>query len=265
MQAPASEIPANVQSVNEDDLPLEESPVPKDDSPLEDGFAHDEERFFSAAETTEPSPMERAGEEHPGSIAPTVLDAASPASQGLELASAAPEHSLEMRRKRLRKAVMFTLCASAALLLIGVARRPVRNIHAKSSSPSGHIGIVPAQAPVKGTQLLAPSPAVLPIASETATSSAPLPRDERAARKSANELVVTARSLLQAGRTRAGVDAARLALAANGSDAEPYILLAAGLQDLGDWSGAQRVFAACKANARSGAHAECSYFSGQKH
>jgi Flp pilus assembly protein TadD len=79
--------------------------------------------------------------------------------------------------------------------------------------------------------------------------------------ESARQLIRTARSLLEAGQIRAGVAAARQALAANSTDAEPYILLAAGLQDLGDWAGAQAIFGACKERSHQGPSADCRYFS----
>ena len=235
------------------------------DAVNEDGFAHDEERFFNEAETHAPEP--ELGDERPfSSITPTVLDTADtgepfPLLNRVEDKPPPLDPALEAHRKRLRKAVVVTLCASAALLLLGVARRPVQEIHPRSSSVPARMSTAAAASP----RLQAPLPEAPPLALPVASASAATPIDDHAARESAHALLLSARSLLQAGRIRAGVDVARQALAANGNDAEPYILLAAGLQDLGDWSGAQRVFAACKARARSGLQAECSYFSGQKH
>lgn len=225
----------------------------------EDGFAHDEERFFNEAETHAREP--ELSEERPfSSITPTVLDAGEPFLLLSRVDDKPPplDATLEARRKRLRKAVIATLCASAALLLLGVARRPLREIHPRSSSVPA-IGVAAPANP----RARDPLPEA-PLAQAVASASGATPINDHAARESAHALLLSARSLLQAGRIRAGVVAARRALAANGNDAEPYILLAAGLQDLGDWSGAQRVFAACKAQARSGSQAECSYFSGQK-
>ncbi|HYQ02881.1 MAG TPA: hypothetical protein VER96_29620 [Polyangiaceae bacterium] len=236
------------------------------DAVNEGGFAHDEECFFNEAETQLHEP--ELGEERPfSSITPTVLDTGDTDEPFLllnrvENQPTPLDAAFEARRKRLRKAVAATLCASAALLLLAVGRHPPRAIHPRSGSVPPRMSIAAAAIPRAQEPLPEKSPVAQPIGSASVATSID---DDNAARESAHALLLSARSLLQAGRIRAGVEAARQALAANGNDAEPYILLAAGLQDLGDWSGAQRVFAACKAQARSGSQAECSYFSGQKH
>lgn len=233
----------------------------------DEGFAHDEERFFNEPEASNVQPTEQESE-HPSlnSLAPAVLDANEAVFLLTEPKQTADtqEPAFQLRRKRLRQGVLLTLGASVALLLLGVARLPRREQRVDSASMPAHAARL-AIAPANPTSTLVTSQPVSPVASESSTPPTPITQlDDHVARESAHALLVSARSLLQAGRIRAGVDVARQALAANGNDAEPYILLAAGLQDLGDWPGAQRVFAACKSRAHTGSQAECSYFSSQK-
>jgi len=56
---------------------------------------------------------------------------------------------------------------------------------------------------------------------------------------------------------REGVGAARAAVAADPSLAEPYVLLGAGLQDLGEWNEAYRTFTTCAERTKS---TVCKYF-----
>jgi Flp pilus assembly protein TadD len=88
----------------------------------------------------------------------------------------------------------------------------------------------------------------------SATVADPTP-DPVAARRFTSD----ARTFLGSGRLREGVAAARSAIEADPSRAEPYVLLAAGLEDLGNWAGARATFAACAARTHA---AECRYFAG---
>ena len=69
-----------------------------------------------------------------------------------------------------------------------------------------------------------------------------------------------ARRLLEAGIIERGVAAARSAIAMNPSDPESYVLLAAGLQDLGRWAESREVFSRCVNKSKNGINAECVYF-----
>jgi hypothetical protein len=69
-----------------------------------------------------------------------------------------------------------------------------------------------------------------------------------------------ARRLLEAGIIEPGVAAARSAIALNPTDPEAYVLLAAGLQDMGRWAESREVFSRCVHKSKSGINAECAYF-----
>jgi hypothetical protein len=69
-----------------------------------------------------------------------------------------------------------------------------------------------------------------------------------------------ARQLLEKGSAEEGVRVARRAIMADPNDAEGYILLAAGLQDLGRWQESRDVFAKCVQESGRKANAECVYF-----
>ena len=69
-----------------------------------------------------------------------------------------------------------------------------------------------------------------------------------------------ARRLLEAGIIERGVAAARSAIAMNPSDPESYVLLAAGLQDMGRWAESREVFSRCVNKSKNGINAECVYF-----
>jgi hypothetical protein len=74
------------------------------------------------------------------------------------------------------------------------------------------------------------------------------------------ELRRQARQLLEGGNAEEGVKVSRLAIQADPNDAEGYILLAAGLQDLGRWQESRDVFAKCVQESSRKANAECVYF-----
>jgi hypothetical protein len=74
------------------------------------------------------------------------------------------------------------------------------------------------------------------------------------------ELRHEARRHLESGNAEEGVRVARLAIQADPNEAEGYILLAAGLQDLGRWQESRDVFAKCVQESSRKANAECVYF-----
>jgi hypothetical protein len=69
-----------------------------------------------------------------------------------------------------------------------------------------------------------------------------------------------ARRLLEGGQIEPGVAAARNAIALNPADPESYVLLAAGLQDMGRWAESRDVFSRCIHKSKDGINAECAYF-----
>jgi hypothetical protein len=74
------------------------------------------------------------------------------------------------------------------------------------------------------------------------------------------ELRRQARQLLERGSTEEGVRVSRVAIQADPNDPEGYILLAAGLQDLGRWQESRDVFAKCVQESSRRPNAECVYF-----
>jgi hypothetical protein len=69
-----------------------------------------------------------------------------------------------------------------------------------------------------------------------------------------------ARRLLEAGQIEQGVAEARRAIALDPRESRNYILLAAGLQDLGKWQEAREIFTRCTKQSDGIANAECIYF-----
>ncbi|MEO7037545.1 MAG: hypothetical protein ABI548_26545 [Polyangiaceae bacterium] len=165
-----------------------------------------------------------------------------------------------VRRARLRRVVGAAVLASLALFGAGLLIRY-----------SAGRGRAPLDARLSHRRVMfdallpraqAPAPALTVAAS---VASIPTSAASGAAPSSASEptqLIRSARALLESGRTREGVAAARLAVDANANDAEPYILLAAGLQDEGRWAEAQTVFSTCKEKTSTGPNATCRYFAG---
>lgn len=77
------------------------------------------------------------------------------------------------------------------------------------------------------------------------------------------ELQRKARELLSSGQIVEGVAYARRAIAARPLDGDNYILLAAGLQDLGQWQQARNIFSQCVKRSGGPTTVECQYFATQ--
>jgi tetratricopeptide (TPR) repeat protein len=77
------------------------------------------------------------------------------------------------------------------------------------------------------------------------------------------ELQRKARELLTSGQIVEGVAYARRAIAARPLDGDNYILLAAGLQDLGQWQQARNIFSQCVKRSGGPTTVECQYFATQ--
>jgi hypothetical protein len=166
--------------------------------------------------------------------------------------------AVQARRARLRRIVAAALLASLMLCVVGLlvsyrTKRARALLDRQALNPRVTFQASLPQAPTEqlpATPVSAANPAPGP------SIAAPSVPSDRSA------LIRAARALLEAGHTREGVAAARLAVDANSSDAEPYILLAAGLQDEGRWAEAQSVFSLCKQKTSSGPNATCRYFAG---
>ena len=167
--------------------------------------------------------------------------------------------SARVRRARLRRIVGAALLASVALCGAGLLVRYSAS-RARAQQDAQTLNRRVTFEALLPRALANPLPAAPSVAAPTLPASASVAVPTTAADPS--ELIGAARALLEAGHTGEGVAAARLAVDANPSNAEPYILLAAGLQDEGHWAEAQRVFAVCKQKTSSGPNATCRYFAG---
>jgi hypothetical protein len=138
--------------------------------------------------------------------------------------------------------------AMAALVTIGIAvawKRAVRPPHDTTAAAP----VVETPAPTGATaEEIAPP-------DDDSNFEVPTPDVEKG-----RELRREARQLLEAGRAEEGVGVARKAIAADANDPEAYILLAAGLQDLGRWQESRDVFVKCVRQSNDKANAECVYF-----
>ncbi len=227
------------------------------DSELE---SDEEERFFS--QPPEPD------EEHT-SPSLDLLPRTAPRSPA-ELAVREVEISrIIMRRAQLRRRVALWLGAGSSLMLFAALFR--HHAGARAIAPEPHVAVTsmpPAVAPsLPSTQAVLALPA--PSAAPEATSVALAP-EATAPSSSASELVNApsdagkllerASKMLSAGHTRDGVASARAAIAQDPLDARAYVLLAAGLEDLGDWAGARAAFLDCRKQATHGPSSTCAYF-----
>jgi hypothetical protein len=233
-----------------------------------------EERFFSAAldgddrEATDPSPLESLPPSE--SLAPSVSPKeAQEAELGADDGAArfVRDPALLARRSRLRRVVVAVLGASLGVLLAGalVRRRsesirtePRPNLSGVSSPVNRVVSTARARSADSSDVSGVPAPAPPPAMSNDAPANSA--ESDGTARDDPKTLIRTARALLESGHLREGVALARDAVQANPAEAEPYILLAAGLQDLGDWSEARTVFAECQQKARRGPNDSCRYF-----
>jgi hypothetical protein len=173
------------------------------------------------------------------------------------------------RRVRLRRLVAVGLGSLIAILMTGIGaarlapswrrvtphRTASNAVHTTAPRPATKPSRTsPPAAATQDSSSATPSETPPPSASEIPPS---VPEDDTATDDSAHRLASQSRALLQAGRAREGVALARATIARDPELAEGYVLLAAGLEDLGDWREARRTFATCAERTKS---AECRYF-----
>jgi hypothetical protein len=101
-------------------------------------------------------------------------------------------------------------------------------------------------------------------ANDNPTVAAPAPSAAPAAEAaSAAPTKADVRRLIERGRMRDGIAAARASINADPSDAETYLLLGAALQELGQWKESTDVFGRCVAKATKGPKSECQALRGR--
>jgi hypothetical protein len=142
------------------------------------------------------------------------------------------------------------LAAGICLGLLGVQMFAIRSTKRPDRPPV---------AAVVGAVETPPAPAPADPA-EDENGAVPSETDQPIDEATARELRLQARRLLESGLADQGVALARRAIAANPNDPESYVLLAAGLQDLGRWQESREVFSKCVRASDRKANAECIYF-----
>lgn len=215
----------------------------------------EELRFFSQP----PPRYDDAGEApSPSSLSPTSqLVLGEPRSKEA-LAEAA---RFGARRSKLQRRVAVTLCAAASLLMLGLVThgRAEAERRLADATPTAAAVPEPMRVPVAAAATVPTEPSVEP-APDAEPAPSPAPPLESSAPTDVAQLLRRARNLLNSGRSREGVATAREALAQAPQDAEPYMLLGAGLQDLGKYAEARATFEACLEHATRGPVASCHYF-----
>jgi hypothetical protein len=160
---------------------------------------------------------------------------------------------------------------------IPLSRAPLGRAGARRAAIAASALIAVAAIVVVAKRALSPAPVAAP--SSSAATAPPAPREPNAptddtlepaeevefppsAADPAKGLALRrqARQLLEKGSAEEGVKVSRLAIQADPNDPEGYILLAAGLQDLGRWQESRDVFAKCVQESSRRGNAECVYF-----
>lgn len=157
----------------------------------------------------------------------------------------APPTNLSLRSLRGRRAIGLAFAGVAMMGVVVIALAARRS----TDTPSIAAG---STAPASAKEHRGDSPEVpVPNAADPEAPVDP---------SSASELRSEARKLLEGGHAEDGVALARRAIAADPNEPESYVLLAAGLQDLGRWQESRDVFDKCVRDSNKRANAECVYF-----
>ncbi len=223
-------------------------------APSAEHESEEEERFFS-------QPPEPEEEHTSPSLDVLALRRGAPAevdgARQLELSR------LFERRARLQRRVALWLGVGSAVILLAAfwrhraeARPVAGTLHAAQIAPTAREPS-PLPSPVVSA---APSAHEIAVTPTPSASAAQVVSEAASTPAPASDLLARASKLLSAGRTRDGVDSARAAIAADPLDARAYVLLAAGLEDLGDWAGARAAFVDCRKQATRGPSSTCNYF-----
>ncbi|HKQ69040.1 MAG TPA: hypothetical protein VJT73_06865, partial [Polyangiaceae bacterium] len=168
---------------------------------------------------------------------------------------------------RLRRWVTGVIAAAAVVTVMVSARALIAYAHPAppaDNSLSMSRPVVPSIAATDEPAAVAPAaaaPAAEPAIAASASSGG-RPAFAASAAASARSAVPTptkreARKLIERGRMKEGIVAARAAVGADPTDAETYLLLGAALQELGQWKESMAIFTQCVATATNGPVAEC--------
>jgi hypothetical protein len=223
-------------------------PAPAKDQAEEAPIAADEARDISAEADESPTPPDAPARSQIGSsLRPITVDPTprpSPDDEDRALASVVPPPPLRALRKL---GVRVAAVLAAGALVFGIRR-------AVTSQPAP-----PSRAPVVAASPRIPEeppPAAPPDESGDDLDDPGVLPDVEAGQRATRE----ARRLLEAGKVQEGVAQARKAIGLNPADSQNYILLAAGLQDLGKWQEAREIFSKCVHQPTGDRNAECVYF-----
>lgn len=243
---------------------------------LEELESEDERRFFS-------EPPLFLEQHQPPSLEPVVTASDAEFSDDGAWLAPSPEEQAwleraQARRTTLRRWVVLAMSTGALALLIAAADRHSFAQHASAGAslatgPRPKVvasTVASAAGTVASTAGTASPPETdtdsVSLARATASDAVspvpepPPPTSRDASSADAQTLLAKARTLFMSGHTRDGVVLARAAIASDPLDARSYVLLGAGLQDLGEFAAARDVFQDCARTATRGPHAACRYF-----
>jgi hypothetical protein len=160
-----------------------------------------------------------------------------------DIVSVLPPPTLRsLRRIAVRAAAVLAAGALVFGIRRAVTRKPAPAAQAPAVAAGPRVPEEPPAAPPEETDEDLDDPGIVP--------------DVEAGQSAARE----ARRLLEAGKIQEGVAQARKAIFYNPADSQNYVLLAAGLQDLGKWQEARDIFSKCVHQPSGQRNAECVYF-----
>jgi Flp pilus assembly protein TadD len=208
-------------------------------------YESDEELWFEAPPCSEPE----VAAAPPSSLAPTTEEL--PAARRLTADERAAAARFQARRARLQRHAVAVLGAAVALLMLGLVVQAHKESQRRLADtlPAARVVQPASSAPHSADAQPTPPVVLAPPASATALAAIDV-----------TGLLRKTRKLLGSGHSREGVQAAREALVADPQNAEPYLLLGAGLQDLGKFAEARQAFRDCLSVAQRGDLASCRYF-----
>ncbi len=190
-----------------------------------------------------------------------------------------PSAELLARRSRYRKVVGAVVALAAVVVVSGVAKNLVTGRHLSSpramavaavrASPAAPDPSVASPSSVMAAPFDVPAPVPVlpptaPEATERVVNEAPPEPATASEGNHGGDAKAEALRLLNAGKVKDAVPIARAAVAADPSDALPYLYLGSALQELGKHNEAIGVYSDCVRNATKGRVWECRAMGGKK-